>query len=182
MLSDLAGQQEPEASPGLIEALDALFPANVVTPHEHPATEADVHEQPAIVEATPTPLPEVLEPVVAPRAAFVPEVQQLQDEIDQQLLPIFLEEALDLNQGIAAQLRAWRSEPGNAEAVRTLTRLLHTLKGSARMAGAMNLGELAHAIETRVDQANTAGNATPEVIDEIDNAFDAVLHLSLIHI
>ena len=177
MLTDLAGQQEPEASPGLIEALDALFPANVVTPHEPPATAAEVPEQATIAEAIPTAPPEVLEPVVAPRAAYVTEVQQLQDEIDQQLLPIFLEEALDLNQGIAAQLRAWRSEPGNAEAVRTLTRLLHTLKGSARMAGAMNLGEIAHAIETRVDQANTAGNATSEVIDEIDNAFDAVLHI-----
>ena len=96
---------------------------------------------------------------MAPRAAFVPAIQQLQDEIDEQLLPIFLEEALDLNQGIATQLRAWRSAPSNAEAVRTLTRLLHTLKGSARMAGAMNLGEITHAIETRVEQANSAGNA-----------------------
>lgn len=122
----------------------------MVTPHEPPATAAEVPEQATIAEAIPTAPPEVLEPVVAPRAAYVTEVQQLQDEIDQQLLPIFLEEALDLNQGIAAQLRAWRSEPGNAEAVRTLTRLLHTLKGSARMAGAMNLGEIAHAIETRV--------------------------------
>lgn len=73
-------------------------------------------------------------------ASFVAVVPQLQDEIDEQLLPIFLEEALDLNQGITVQLRAWRNAPESSEAVRTLTRLLHTLKGSARMAGAMNLG------------------------------------------
>jgi chemosensory pili system protein ChpA (sensor histidine kinase/response regulator) len=172
MLSGLAGQQEPEVPPGLIEALDDLFPANVVTPLEQSAADANVPEH---AEASPP--QEEAGAESAPRAAFVPETQQLQDEIDQQLLPIFLEEALDLNQGIATQLRAWRSEPGNSEAVRTLTRMLHTLKGSARMAGAMNLGEIAHAIETRVEQANNTGNAPPEVIDEIDNAFDVILHI-----
>ncbi|MBL8415493.1 MAG: Hpt domain-containing protein, partial [Propionivibrio sp.] len=126
MLSALAGQQAPDVPLGLIEALDALYPANVIAPHE----QSVAAEQPAIAEASPT--PEEARPEFAPRAAFVPEPQKLQDEIDQQLLPIFLEEALDLNQGIATQLRAWRSEPGNAEAVRMLTRLLHTLKGSAR--------------------------------------------------
>jgi len=91
--------------------------------------------------------------------------------------PIFLEEALDLNLGISNQLRAWRNDPSSAETVRTLTRLLHTLKGSARMAGAMNLGQITHAIETRVEEANRAGAIAPEAIDEIDSAFDDVLQI-----
>ncbi len=174
MLSDLAGQRELEVQHGLIDALDALYPANVVTPHEPLADQEAAPERSVIAEAPPREAAKA-EPV--PRVGFVAEIQQLHDDIDEQLLPIFLEEALDLNQGIAKQLRAWRSEPANGDAVRILTRLLHTLKGSARMAGAMNLGEIAHAIESHVEQANRAGIALPEVIDEIDSAFDAVLHI-----
>jgi chemosensory pili system protein ChpA (sensor histidine kinase/response regulator) len=96
------------------------------------------------------------------------------DELDEQLLPIFLEEAVDLYEGIAAQLRAWRASPGDAEVIHVLARQLHTLKGSARMAGAMTLGEITHALETRVEEASRAGAASPEVIDGIENAFEAI--------
>jgi chemosensory pili system protein ChpA (sensor histidine kinase/response regulator) len=106
-----------------------------------------------------------------------PDLPPLQDEIDEQLLPLFLEEALDLNQNIAAQLHAWRSNPADGEPVRRLARLFHTLKGSARMAGAMNLGELTHAIETRMQEAQDAGAAPLELIDDIDNAFDVIVQL-----
>jgi hypothetical protein len=41
----------------------------------------------------------------------------LQDELDEQLLPLFIEEALDLNQNIAAQLHAWRNNPADSEPV-----------------------------------------------------------------
>ena len=75
------------------------------------------------------------------------------------------------------QLRALRTEPNSAEAFRTLKRQLHTLKGSARMAGAMNLGEITHAIETRVDQASSADGVPLEVIDEVESALDSVLQI-----
>ena len=155
MLSALAEKHEPEVRPDLIAALEALYPAQAVAAHEAPSAD---HEAavPAVMPAASPPLP-------------------LTDEIDDQLLPIFLEEALDLAQGISRELRAWRSAPANGESVRLLERLLHTLKGSARMAGAMNLGEIAHAVETRVEQA--AGRATLELIDEIDSDFDAVLQI-----
>jgi chemosensory pili system protein ChpA (sensor histidine kinase/response regulator) len=164
MLSALAEQRIHEVSPGLIEALDALYPVSLVAqPAQSVGDEAAPPEAASIEFIPPVPV--------------VAKIQQLQDEIDEQLLPIFIEEALELNQDIAAQLRNWRAAPDNAEAVRTLTRLLHTLKGSARMAGAMNLGEITHAIETRVEEANRSGNAPLEVIDEIANTFDAVLHI-----
>ena len=156
MLGALAAKQEPEVRPELIAALEALYPAQAVAAaHEAPSAEQQA-ALPAMMLAAGPLLP-------------------LTDEIDEQLLPIFLEEALDLSQGISRELRAWRSAPTNNESVRLLERLLHTLKGSARMAGAMNLGEIAHAIETRVEQA--AGSATLELIDEIDSDFDAVLHI-----
>jgi chemosensory pili system protein ChpA (sensor histidine kinase/response regulator) len=166
-LAALAEKRDPDVRPELIEALEAVFPAGVVEAQDgladHPAA------------PVPVPAPEAAKAPVLPPA--LGQIRQLSDEIDEQLLPIFLEEALDLSQGISSQLRAWRSAPVNGECVRTLERLLHTLKGSARMAGAMNLGEIAHAIETRVEQAHCAGEVAPEVLDEIDSAFDAVLHI-----
>jgi chemosensory pili system protein ChpA (sensor histidine kinase/response regulator) len=101
----------------------------------------------------------------------------MQDELDEQLLPLFLEEALDLTQSIATQLRAWRSKPSDSDVLRRLARLFHTLKGSARMAGAMNLGELTHAIETRMAEAQQAENSPLELIDDIDNAFDVIVQI-----
>lgn len=58
-----------------------------------------------------------------------------------------------------------------------LARQLHTLKGSARMAGAMTLGEIAHALETRVGEVSKAGSASADVIDEIESAFESILQI-----
>ncbi len=78
------------------------------------------------------------------------ERREVADEVDEQLLPIFLEEADVLVPDTSAQLRAWRSSPTDIKARDALRRNLHTLKGSARMAGAMRLGELTHVMESRV--------------------------------
>ncbi|MDR1530386.1 MAG: Hpt domain-containing protein [Burkholderiales bacterium] len=76
----------------------------------------------------------------------------LRDEIDAQLLPLFLEESRDLYNSMANALHMWRVDIGNENELLKLKRSLHTLKGSARMVGAMQLGELAHKMETRVDE------------------------------
>ena len=175
MLSMLAEQRDPGEPNALIETLDSLYPASIIGGRNEPAETHQADEPAALSSAPESAGIDQFDTLSS--ASFVTAIPQLQDEIDEQLLPIFLEEALDLNQGITAQLRAWRNAPENSESVRTLTRLLHTLKGSARMAGAMNLGELTHAIETRVDQAVRSGNVSVDVIDEIDNAFDTVLHI-----
>ena len=86
--------------------------------------------------------------VAAPSPVF--ERREVSDEIDLQLLPIFLEEADALVPDTSAQLRAWIAAPNEAAARDALSRNLHTLKGSARMVGAMRLGELTHVMESRV--------------------------------
>ncbi|MBL8395071.1 MAG: Hpt domain-containing protein [Candidatus Accumulibacter sp.] len=176
MLADIVREHEPEPLPSLLEALDSLYPELAVEELAQLAEAAAAEE-----EAAPA-MPEALaggrrasestsEPVAPPA------IPALQDELDEQLLPLFIEEALDLNQSIAAQLHAWRSNPADPEPVRRLARLFHTLKGSARMAGAMNLGDLTHAIESRMQEAQGAGAAPPELIDDIDSAFDVIVQV-----
>ena len=107
----------------------------------------------------------------------------VKDHVDEQLLPVFLEEAQELMPFIGTQLRAWRDKPTETDALQALQRALHTLKGSARMAGAMRLGELTHQMETRVDVVGESGTPSSELFDDLDGYFDAAsdLHEALVN-
>ena len=97
---------------------------------------------------------------------------RVDDDLDPQLLPIFLEEAQELMPAIGAGLRDWRDNPGNVAAGHSLQRSLHTLKGSARMTGAMALGELTHTMETRVENALALKNLPGSLFDDLEMAYD----------
>lgn len=98
--------------------------------------------------------------------------QRLDDEIDLQLLPLFLDESIDLMQAMGADLRQWRMDAGNTDIPRRLQRDLHTLKGSARMAGAMACGELLHSMESRIEQVVATRAVTPEMLDSLEASYD----------
>ena len=71
--------------------------------------------------------------------------------LDAELVDIFVEEGgdlLDHSDGLLAQLR---ETPDDREAMVGLQRDLHTLKGGARMAGMMPIGELGHAMESLLE-------------------------------
>jgi len=70
-----------------------------------------------------------------------------QDELDLKLLPVFLAEAAELLPGIDIGLGQIEQGLADADALRRLQRNLHTLKGTARMTGALALGETVHRIE-----------------------------------
>jgi chemosensory pili system protein ChpA (sensor histidine kinase/response regulator) len=110
----------------------------------------------------PTPAPAALAPSAPPAApAGGREQRRMLDDIDAQLLPIFLEEAQQLVPDIGSDLREWKANPSDAKISQSLRRSLHTLKGSARMAGAIRLGELCHLMESRIESALEAGGALP---------------------
>ncbi len=103
-------------------------------------------------------------PAVTPAQAGAPdgrEKRRMKDDIDEQLLPIFIEEAQQLVPQIGSDLRDWKANPADANVTQSLRRALHTLKGSARMAGAIRLGELCHLMESRIEAALEAGGALP---------------------
>lgn len=93
------------------------------------------------------------------------------DDLDPDLLPIFLDEAAELLPSIGAALRQWRAKPDDASARLALQRALHTLKGSARMAGAMGLGEYTHRVETRVIEHGDAP-ADAALLDALEADYD----------
>ncbi len=94
-------------------------------------------------------------------------------DLDTQLLPIFLEEAAGLLPRIGAALRAWRAAPGAAPPCEALKRALHNLKGAARMAGAMDLGEIVHALEGEVGECGAASVAAAR-LDSLEVGYDRI--------
>ncbi|KQP20582.1 response regulator [Pseudorhodoferax sp. Leaf267] len=81
------------------------------------------------------------------------------DAIDPDLFPVFDDEAAELLPRLGAALRQWSAEPADTDARQRAQRALHTLKGSARLAGALRLGESAHRLETAIEPL--AGDGVP---------------------
>ena len=77
------------------------------------------------------------------------------DQLDEDLFPIFEEEAIELLPQLGSALRQWVARPDNLNARTEVLRVLHTLKGSARLAGAMRLGEMSHHMESSIEQIGT---------------------------
>ncbi|MES2318550.1 MAG: Hpt domain-containing protein [Pseudomonadota bacterium] len=99
------------------------------------------------------------------------------DDLDADLLPVFLEEATDLLPELGNGLRKWQSNPSDVASAKGLLRILHTVKGSARMAGAMRLGQHTHEIETQIENMVHAGTSTPAAFDELMANYDHALLL-----
>lgn len=97
------------------------------------------------------------------------------DAVDADLFPIFEEEAEELLPQLDASLRDWARRPTDSAPSAACMRTLHTLKGGARLAGAMRLGELAHRLETMIERLTTQGStATAADVDALHARSDAL--------
>lgn len=169
MLHQFAASVWPEADDALCRGLAELCERVLVRPRLQSETapqaladaETVENENPVIGEddvpaiAAPesiAPLAPVYEPPVAAGPAVAELVRQApSDALDSALLEIFLEEAHVALPELGQQLRAWEAAPQDRTVSGLLLRNLHTVKGSARMAGAMTLGQAAHEMESAVD-------------------------------
>ncbi|VVO41892.1 Hpt domain-containing protein [Pseudomonas fluorescens] len=68
--------------------------------------------------------------------------------LDDEIVEIFLEEAVDILESAGQSLQRWLGDPDNAAPLVSLQRDLHTLKGGARMARVEPVGDLAHELES----------------------------------
>jgi chemosensory pili system protein ChpA (sensor histidine kinase/response regulator) len=148
-----AAERTPAASPEPARAPQSGLPENI---------SAGTFGSPVFVTETDG----AAEPVVA-----------LQDELDADLLPVFLEEGRDMLPQMGQALRAWQEQPGNVGLPQSLLRLLHTLKGSARMAGAMALGQHFHEMESRIETIMHLGVPSSQAIEDLLIRYDHALQL-----
>ncbi len=151
-------------------------PAPVPEPAPRPAAVTELRSAATPLMAAPA---ASVAHAVAPQSEPVPESKSEQlvdvrDDVDRDVLPIFLDEAAELFPQAGEQVRAWRRQPGSDEHASKLRRTLHTFKGSARMAGAMRLGELTHLMESRLVAGDTPVAGTPTLFDALDDDLDRI--------
>jgi chemosensory pili system protein ChpA (sensor histidine kinase/response regulator) len=118
----------------------------------------------------------------APKPAPAP-VVALAENVDPEIVEIFLEEAQEEMNSLRETFPRWRSNPADREALATLRRSFHTLKGSGRMVGARLIGEFAWAYENMlnrvIDQTVTPNDdmfalidmgiaALPELVEQLE--------------
>ncbi len=102
------------------------------------------------LELEPLPAPDV-EPLPQPAAMQLPdEVPEPPpgEDFDADIAAIFGEEATELLEQSEAAFSRWRADRADVAQVTELKRLLHTLKGGARMAGIRAMGDLSHEVES----------------------------------
>lgn len=98
----------------------------------------------------------------------------IRDVIDKELLEVFLDETTELLPEISSELRSWKADQQNSHLREALLRSLHTLKGNARIGGAIRLGELIHNMESRIENVIDATTLSPLLFEELEAGFDRV--------
>jgi len=200
-LSDFDFSGEPAAETVVDSVLPPELEAELqrqaqLEPEPEVIIKAEVPEvpAPAPVRATPVPPPiaivappvRLATPVATPAASQFDEDEDDEidavDAIDPDLFPIFEEEAAELMPQLGGALRQWSARPDNQGARMEVLRALHTLKGSARLAGAMRMGEMAHRIESEIEHLGSDAAASQEFeplltrFDAMEATFEALRH------
>ena len=133
---------------------------------EQAAAPAAAPAAPAVAAPPASFPPTVSEP--APAAAPVVEanieaniVEEVVTDFDPEIAGIFTDEAVELIDASQGALAQWNENRSSVDGLTALKRPLHTLKGGARMAGLIPMGDLAHELETLFMQIDS-GQVAPD--------------------
>ncbi|MDR9436539.1 MAG: Hpt domain-containing protein [Thiohalophilus sp.] len=155
------------------ESDSAEFDLGDLTPgFEEQGEPADDDSQSWRGAAEPEPEPEPESP--AEPEASAPSASQSApaiDEVDDEIIEIFMEEAEEEHANIQRLIPQWINNQQDEEALKDLRRSFHTLKGSGRLVGASDVGEFAWAFENMlnrvIDKTITPG---PEMFQVLERA------------
>ncbi|NOQ87891.1 MAG: hypothetical protein GQ550_03120, partial [Gammaproteobacteria bacterium] len=103
-------------------------------------------------------------PVVSPQD--IAEYSILADDADEEIVEIFIEEAIEVLGELHTYLPQWKANNDDEEALAVVRRSFHTLKGSGRLLGANLIGEFSWKFENMLNR----------VIDNKIIISDALLH------
>ncbi len=92
------------------------------------------------------------------------------EDLDEEIMEIFIEDARDSLATIDKNFPVWRKDPGNREALVEVRRGFHTIKGSGRMVGATEIAELAWSVEELLNKVRD------EKIERSESILDLIEH------
>jgi len=100
-----------------------------------------------------------------------PTIQRDDEDIDDEIIEIFIEEATEVTETIGEFFPQWAQNFDDNESLTEFRRAFHTLKGSGRMVGANEIGELAWSIENMlnrvIDRTIIAGDLHVQMIEKV---------------
>jgi two-component system, chemotaxis family, sensor kinase CheA len=87
-------------------------------------------------------------------------MSQVPDERGAELRALFFESSQELLQALNEDALKLENQPGDGETVRSIRRIVHTLKGDAAATGFQELSEVAHKLEDALASETTAGHGS----------------------
>jgi chemosensory pili system protein ChpA (sensor histidine kinase/response regulator) len=90
------------------------------------------------------------------------------NEVDDEIIEIFVEEAGEVLESLDDMLPRWRADLSDRSLLTDIRRSYHTLKGSGRMAKAMELADIAWKVEQALNKALEGSlEVTPTLVDMV---------------
>jgi chemosensory pili system protein ChpA (sensor histidine kinase/response regulator) len=131
---------------------------------------------PKVAPAVQAPPPVI--PASAPATAYEPELED-ENPIDDEIVGIFVEEAAEVLSTLQDYVPRWSANLDDEEAITTVRRAFHTLKGSGRMVDAQDIGELGWSIENMlnrvIDHTVKPQGAHVRLIDQVLKVIPALV-------
>ncbi|MGD8581069.1 MAG: Hpt domain-containing protein [Gammaproteobacteria bacterium] len=159
--------EDAEKKPITTEAESTLHEAEIVE-FRQPEPAARPVTEPA---ASPTPRAEDEAVSAAEMSSEYGEFEILGDDADEEILEIFIEEALEVLEELHSNLPQWKANTGDEEALTVVRRCFHTLKGSGRLIGAQLIGEFSWKFENMLNRViDKKIEPDTEVLNALDEA------------
>lgn len=118
-------------------------------------------------------------PGVDPAASGSSQLPIMGDEVDEEIVEVFIEEALGELDKINDNLARWRQAPSDEESLIVVRRAYHTLKGGGRLIGAELIGEFSWAMENLlnrvIDHTIDVGDAVFDTMEEASAALPQLI-------
>lgn len=157
------GDQPDEAAPTLEQAdesvyLEAIYASAIESPvaaddstsEQSGADHSDNREEIPLLAVEETEATEAEPTLIATNQA--PVIERDNEDIDDEIIEIFIEEAAEVTSTINEYFPRWAQNFDDTTALIEFRRAFHTLKGSGRMVGANEIGELAWSIENMLNR------------------------------
>ncbi|NOY66839.1 MAG: hypothetical protein GXP13_05470, partial [Gammaproteobacteria bacterium] len=101
--------------------------------------------------------------------------RELPDDIDEDIIDIFIEEAEEVLEEIQDNLPRWKENYDDQDSLANIRRSFHTLKGSGRLVGALSIGEFSWAIEGMLNKViNGALQPSLSIVSILDDSVSAL--------
>ncbi len=186
-LAETPHVQEQSELAGTLAAAQAALDQALQTDDAESAAAAREQVSQVLADLTqPEAEPEPESPAFPPQAPLAPtqvvEVEATGLEEDDEMRGIFLEEAREVIDEAREGLRALREQPADVQALTSVRRAFHTLKGSSRMVGLKEYGEAGWACEqlyntwlaSQAPASDDLLTLSAEVLDHLARWTDAI--------